>query len=126
MAPIAQASQRLAAAISAVPGLRVTTAIAAPVSPPAVVIGPPRLRWNDYGSFFSGQPTSAQWAVYLVVSMNQYSLDRLLEDVAAIAEVIERDTTAVVIACGPGIYPNPTGSLPAYVIVVQGEILMLQ
>lgn len=126
LTPVARASQRLVESLTAVPGLRVATSIVAPVSPPAVVVGPPRLRWSDYGTFGSGQPSSVQWTVYLVVAMHQYSLDALLADVARIVEVIERDTTAVVLAAGPGIYPNPTGGLPAYVIVVQAEVSMMQ
>jgi hypothetical protein len=126
LTPIARASQTLADAISAIPGIRVYTTIAAPVAPPAVVVGPPRLRWSDYGTFSAGQPTTCQWSVYLTVAMHQYSLDVLLGEVAHIVEVIERHTTAVVIAAGPGVYPTPTGGLPAYIIVVQAEVSMMQ
>lgn len=109
----------------AIPGdLRVVTTVAAPVTPPAVVVGPPRLRWSDYGSSLSGIPTTAQWNIYLVVAQNQYSIDDLLRDVASITNIIERLTEGVVIGCGPGAYPSPVGSLPAYIIVVQMEVSM--
>jgi hypothetical protein len=127
LSPVAQASQRLAEAIMSLPGdRRVITTVASAVSPPAIVIGPPRLRWSDYGSSFSGQPTTAQWHVYLVVALNQYAIDELLADVAAITDIIERQTEAVVIGCGPGLYPSPQGPLPSYIIVVQGEPVMMQ
>jgi hypothetical protein len=96
-----------------------------PITAPAVVIGPPRLLWAGYNqSGFTGQPTTAQWNVYYVVTMNQYAIDVLLASVAAIAEAIERYTPGVVIGAGPGLYPSPNGPLPSYTIVVQMEVGM--
>jgi hypothetical protein len=120
LSPVAAASQRLADAVSIVPDLRVVTSVAQSVSPPAVVIGPPRLSWFGYG-IPGGQPTSGQWNVYLVVSLNAYAIDVLLELVASIASAIERYTKGVVVGSGPGVYPSPNGALPAYVITVQCE-----
>jgi len=125
LSPVAHASQRLAEVVAMVPGNnRVVTTVAAIVSPPAIVIGPPRLRWSDYGSSFSGVPTTAQWNVYLVVAQNQYAIDSLLNQVASITNMIERQTEGVVIGAGPGLYPSPSGALPAYIIVVQMEVVM--
>lgn len=123
LSPIARASQRLADAIKTVPmGLRVVTTVAAPITPPAVVVGPPRLNWRDYS--FHGQPTTAQWNVYLVVSMNQYAIDTLLSLVSAVAQSVEQFTPGVVLGSGPGVYPSPSGPLPAYTILVQMEVGM--
>lgn len=126
LSPVAYASSRLADAIRTVPGARVVTTVAASVSPPAVVVGPPRLMWSDYGSLMcSGQPTTCQWNVYLVVALNQYAIDYLLNQVASITSAIEDLTPAVVLGCGPGFYPSPDGSMPAYIITVQAEPVMM-
>jgi hypothetical protein len=125
LSPVAYASKRLADVVGMVPGNdRVVTTVAAIVAPPAIVIGPPRLRWSDYGSSFSGVPTTAQWNIYLVVAQNQYAIDNLLAQVASITNMIERQTEGVVIGAGPGLYPSPSGALPAYIIVVQMEVVM--
>lgn len=126
LSPVAHAHQRLSEALSTVPDVRVTTSVVTSTSPPALVVGPPRLRWTDYGSTFSGQPTTAQWNIYLVTPMNQYAIDVLLSHIATITSTIERLTPGVVLAAGPGYYPSPSGPLPAYIILVQAEITMMQ
>jgi hypothetical protein len=100
------------------------TTVAATVSPPAVVVGPPTLSWDGVGSIVTGQPTTAQWSVYLVVAQNQYAIDVLLSLVTQITAAIEQFTSAVVLGARPGIYPSPQGNLPAYVITVQMEPVM--
>lgn len=120
LSPVAAASRTIAEAVSTVPGLRVVTSVAAAVTPPAVVIGPPRLVWLGYPA---GQgPLSGQWNVYIVVTLNAYAIDALLALVASVASAIEEHTTGVVMGSAPGTYPSPTGPLPAYIITVQQEI----
>lgn len=125
LTPVAAASKRIADAVSSVPDLRVVTTVATPITPPAAVIGPPRLNWMGEASFGAGQPTTGQWNVYLVVAMNQYSIDVLLSQVAAVTTAIERLTPGVVLGAGPGIFPSPSGPLPAYTIMVQMEVGMI-
>lgn len=125
LTPVARGHKRLADAIATVPNLRVILAVATPISPPAVVLGPPRLTWLGYNqNNFSGDPVTAQWSVYFVVGMNQYAVDELLSTVGSITLAIERLTPGVVMGSGPGVYPSPSGPLPAYTILVQMEVGM--
>jgi hypothetical protein len=82
------------------------------------------LAWRDY-NLAGAQPTSAQWNVYLVVSLNQYAIDELLSLVASVADAIERYTPGIVVGSVPGTYPSTNGPLPAYTITVQAEIAMM-
>jgi hypothetical protein len=126
LTPVAKAHQTLADAIATVPDLRVLLAVAAPISPPAVVVGPPRLMWLGYNqNNFSGGPVTAQWSVYFVVGMNQYAVDAMLSTIGSITLAIERLTPGVVMGSGPGVYPSPSGPLPAYTILVQMEVGMV-
>lgn len=126
LTPVARAHQRLADAIATVPDLRVLLAVAAPITPPAVVVGPPRLMWLGYNqNNFSGGPVTAQWSVYFVVGMNQYAVDAMLSTIGSITLAIERLTPGVVMGSGPGVYPSPSGPLPAYTILVQMEVGMV-
>jgi hypothetical protein len=118
LSQIATGSQRLADAVAlAVPDLSVITNVVAPIAPPAVVIGPPRLYWRGYNQ--GGQPTTGAWNVYLVVSLTQYALPTLTALIGAIAGAIEMHTPGVVLGAGPGIYPSPQGGLPSYIISTQ-------
>lgn len=119
---VAHAHQHIADALAIISGMRIVTTVAMPVTPPAVVIGPPRLSWTGYGQ--SGQPVTAQWNVYLVVSMTQYAIEALLETVASVCAAIERFTPGVVMGAGPGLYPSAGVQLPCYTIIVQMEVGM--
>ena len=119
LTPVAVAVQRLAAALSTIPDLRVVTSVAASVSPPAAVIGPPKLAWRVYNA--GSQPITGQWNVHLVMPMNQYAMDTLLSLIAAVASAIETYTPGVVASSGPSTYPSPSGALPSYVLTVQME-----
>jgi hypothetical protein len=123
LTPIADATQRLAAALIIIPGIRISTNIASPISPPAVVIGPPRLGYVGEASV-GGQPLTVQWSLYLVTGVSQYALDQLLTLVGAITEAVERYTPGVVLSSGPGTYPSPSGPLPCYITVAQMEVAM--
>ncbi|MGH3795944.1 MAG: hypothetical protein ACRDS0_36890 [Pseudonocardiaceae bacterium] len=118
LSQVAAASQRIADAVSlGVPTLSVVTNVVAPISPPAVVIGPPKLYWRGYNQ--GGQPTTGAWNVYLVTALGMYALEQLLSLVASISAAIELHTPGVVLGAGPGVYPSPQGGLPAYIISTQ-------
>lgn len=118
---IATGAQVIADAISlALPTLSVVTNVVTPIAPPAVVIGPPRLFWRTYNGF--GQPTTAQWNVYLVNALNQYALPTLLSLLPQVTAAIEVGTPGVILGAGPGIYPSPQGGLPTYILTVQMEL----
>lgn len=108
------------AAKLSLPDLAVVTNVVAPITPPAVIIGPPRLFWRTYNA--GGQPTTGQWNIYLIVALNQYAQDSLLSMVPQLCSAIEVGTPGVILSAGPGIYPSPQGGLPTYVITVQMEL----
>jgi hypothetical protein len=115
---IPAAAEKLAWAASFLPDVRTSTSVVAPISPTAVVVGPPRMNTRGYGGALT-----AQWNVYLVVSVSQYAVDELLNLATKLIAAIEKYTPAVVMSSGPGTYPNPGGGvLPAYVAVVQMEV----
>jgi hypothetical protein len=118
LSQVALGGQRLADAVAlGAPELSVITNVVAPVTPPAVVIGPPRLYWRGYNQ--GGQPTTGAWNVYLVVALTQYAQPTLTALIGAIAGAIELHTPGVVLGAGPGIYPSPQGGLPSYIFSVQ-------
>lgn len=120
LSPLAQASHRLAWAASTLPNVRVSTSVVAPITPTAIVIGPPRLNAIGYGPV-----CTAQWNVYVVVAVNQYAVDVLTSLVTSLMVAIERLTPAVCRSSGPGTYPNPGGGvLPAFIVVTQQEVTM--
>lgn len=119
---VALGSQMLADAVRmGLPGLSVITNVVTPIAPPAAVIGPPRLFWRTYNA--GGQPTTAQYNVYLVVAMNQYAQDTLMTMVGQLGSAIEVGTPGVILSAGPGVYPSPHGGLPCFVVTVQLELL---
>lgn len=121
LTPVAMACHEIADAVKTVAGLRIDTTIGRTVSPPVVVVGPPRLEWGGYGQH--GLPQTATWSVYLVVALGEYSIDHLLDNVSAVTAAIEMYSRGVVHSAGPGSYPSPQGPLPCYVITCQAEII---
>jgi hypothetical protein len=121
LTPVAIGAQCIAdAAKLAFPDLVVLTNVVSPISPPAIVIGPPRLFWRTYNA--GGAPTTGQWNVYLIVAFNQYAQDSLLSMVSLLGNSIEVGTPGVILSAAPGIYPSPVGGLPCYVVTVQMEL----
>jgi hypothetical protein len=120
LSPVAAAAERLNTALRMIPELRVPN-ISESISPPAAVVGPPQLTWRGYGSVGVG-PITAQWNIYLVVSVSQFAIDQLLALVAQVTDVIENFTPGVVLSSGPGSYTSTGGALPAYVITCQMEV----
>lgn len=113
------AQNRLQAALLTVDGLRVPD-VSQSVSPPAAVIGPPKLSWDGYGTV-GGAVLSTQWNIYLILSVSQYAINNLMSMVAKVTAAIEKYTPGIVLSAAAGSYVSPTGALPAYVIVVMME-----
>lgn len=106
-----------AAAAQGDPALRVHQ-LGEDITPPAVIAGP--------ASFtLAGQCPGAMTAtfpVWVVVALNDRSVERLYELAPAAAEAIEASTEAVVTAVAPGTYTSPSGDLPAYELTAECPI----
>jgi hypothetical protein len=104
----------LRAALSEIPGLMAQTV--ADVDPPAVVVGPPALEWEDYTS----EPSTGRYPVWLVVTGGDGATEALLGLVPLVAAAIDAIDTAALVRADPGVYPSSTGSdLPAYQFQVE-------
>lgn len=89
------------------------------VTPPGVVVGPPRL---DPLSHCAG-PSTAVFPVNVVVALGDRSVEQLYELVPAVWEAIEENSDAVVTTAVPGTYNNgAAGELPAYELTVEHPI----
>lgn len=117
MSVLGDATADLAAAAAGVDGVRVR-ALGEAVTPPAVVVGPPRLTPLTT----CPGPSTASFPVHVVVGLDDRALERLWELVPAVWEAIEENTPAVVIAADPGTYSTGTGDLPAYQLQVDYPI----
>lgn len=117
MNAIADAERALWDALSQVAGVHVQPDFGPAVDPPAVVLGPPALVWES-GCL---GPSSAQWRVYVVVTADEKSAQRLYELVPAVADALDGVRQAAVTRADPGRWPNSTGTgdLPTYEITVE-------
>ncbi|PWW50263.1 hypothetical protein [Actinokineospora spheciospongiae] len=114
MGSIQKAAEELAAALRQVPGVRVYTEAGAVPDPPAVLIGPPRLRWETQAPDLA--PTSATFPVWLVVTLDDRALYRLWDLVPAVALALDEHAAATVVEATPDVYH---GDLPAYLLTVE-------
>jgi hypothetical protein len=108
-------------ALATIPGFGVVGSVAMPVTPPALVIGPPRMSVRGY-TYAGAGVTTAQFNIYVVVPMNQYAIDELRQVGTTVMYALERYTPGVVMGAVPGVYPSPTGVLPAYIVTFQVEL----
>lgn len=110
------ASQTLgAAAAAAAEGLRLHL-VGEQVTPPAVIVGVPP--FEPLG-MCSG-PASAVFPLYVVVDLNDRSLERLWELVPAVWSAVEDNTDGVVRRADPGTYVAGAGAdLPCYELAVE-------
>lgn len=116
---VAQAIADLKAALET-PDMRGTfgrayTDMGGNVEPPAVVIGPPTLRWE--GTALA--PTSARIGVYVVVDSDELHQESLMDLVPQVAAAIDNLTAAVVIEANPGTWKAGTTDLPSYEITTE-------
>lgn len=117
MSAIGDAIDDLAAAAATVASVRVHK-LGEDVTPPAVVVGPPRL--SPLGG--CPGPVSASFPVDVIVAADSGALERLWELVPAVWSAIEERTVAVVTAADPGTYLSGTTELPCYELTVECEI----
>lgn len=89
--------------------------LGAPITPPAVVIGPPRMEWSTS----CPGPTAAFFTAFVVVALTDRALEQLYELAPAVAGAIEANTPGVVLRADPGTYNAGTGDLPAYALTVE-------
>lgn len=115
MAAIQAAKRDLLDALATVTGLRVYPDMGPAVDPPAAVLSPPALTWEN---MCPSGPSSARFLVYVVVTNDDRAVDRLLELVPRVAAALDEVTEAVVIRADPGSYPISASDLPAYQIQV--------
>lgn len=120
MSVVADAGRVIASALETIPDLRVFVGIGQQITPPAAIVGPPKLTWSGYSQ--SGQPRTGIWSVYLTVPFNPAALDTLLGLIGTVTGAIENSTPAVVLSANPGVYPSLGGALPAYQIMVEMDL----
>lgn len=117
MSTIGDASAAIGEAAASVGDLRLF-ALGQSVTPPGIVVGPPRL--TPLGS--CAGPANAEFPVTVVVALGELSLEQLWDLVPAVWEAIEGQTGAVVTAAQPGTYSTGSGDLPAYELTAEHPI----
>lgn len=110
MSTVTEAAEALEAALTTVEGLRTYRDPGANVAPPAVVLGPPLLRWEG----FRAGPTSATFTVFLVTAADDRALERLWQWVPVVAEALDEVTDAATSTATPGTFPAGGADLPCY------------
>lgn len=123
MTPITETTARIEFAlrtIAVTPPLRVSNSIAQPMVPPGVVIGPPRTTMAR--AYNSKGPIAAQWLVYLISPVNEYAMEWLGSVLDPVIAAIERWSPGVVMGSTPGMFPSPTGMLPAHILTVASPL----
>lgn len=117
------AAAELAQAIRAKLGqvFLVTTDPGGMTNPPAVVVGPPLLTWEAFGSLRGNSPpTSATFTVFVVEQMDEYAVSNLWSHALQVTQVIEDDVlSAVVTTAAPGLFAANGQELPCYSITVE-------
>lgn len=119
---IDRAVAQIAFALATIPGQwRVMPSVAMPVAAPALVVGPPRMSVRGY-TYAGAGVTTVQFNIYVVVAMNQYTIDNLRAVIQSVMYALERHTPGIVMGSVPGVYPSPSGALPAYIVTFQQEL----
>lgn len=115
------AGEDLADALRTVPDLRVAVGLGRPVTPPAAVVGFPRLSWAGFCT--SDGPRVGHWVVYLISPLDEFAWSRLLELVGPVAAAVDEHTGGVVTSAAPILYPaSGQGDLPCYEIQIEMEL----
>jgi hypothetical protein len=89
--------------------------LGATLTPPAVVVGPPRLEWATS----CPGPTTAFFTVFVVAALDDRALELLYELAPQVGAAIEAESAGVVLRADPGTYNAGTGDLPAYALTVE-------
>lgn len=109
----AQAFAELQDVLRAVPGVRVTADMAEKVSPPFLVVTPPKLSYDAYRP----SPTDATFQVPLVVANDERSAERLLDLLPAVEQVIYDSESAALTDAVGGSWGNPP--LPCLLLTIE-------
>lgn len=121
---VKDAALQLAAALKLVPGIgsHVHTDPGADISQrPALVIGPPSLRFELFSNDTGPVPTNARFTVFAIVEPDQYAVEKLWDLVPAVVAAVEQHTDGSLAEgaeATPTSYPVGTSELPAYAIPV--------
>lgn len=116
--PVKDAALELKAALKLVPGIGsfVYTDLGADIQRPALVIGPPTIRFEAAAP---GVPTGAGFTVFAVVDSDQYAAEKLWELVPQVVSAVEEHTSGCLAGeATPTAYPVGTSELPAYAIPI--------
>lgn len=120
MTTVKQAADAIADALAQVEGLRPYTEVDGNVQPPAAVLGPPVMTWRGYCP--AGQPSTAQFPVYVIVDMNERALEGLWDAVPVVAEALSSVDNATFSQASPAVWSAGNTDLPAYLILVDIDL----
>lgn len=109
----AAAFRELQAVLVTVPGVRVTADMAEKVSPPFLVVTPPKLTYDAYRP----SPTEASFQVPLVVDADERSAERLLDLLPAVEQVVYDSESAALTDAVAGSWGNPP--LPCLLLTIE-------
>lgn len=109
----AQALADLVAVLSTVPGVRVTTDVAAKLAPPFLAVSPPKLTYDVYGP----GPDSASFSVALVVAGDERAAQRLLDLLPVVEQVVYDSDSAALTGADAGSWGTPP--LPCYLLTIE-------
>jgi hypothetical protein len=112
---LADAADRISAALTAVPGVRYYRQLGGAIDPPATVLPPPRLAWNGPTS----EPTDATWTVGLIVDRTDRTVEQLESLLQPVVEALDGLDDVVVTTAEMGSYPAGGVELPAYLITLE-------
>ncbi|MCF7548903.1 hypothetical protein [Pseudonocardia sp. WMMC193] len=115
MSTVAEAAVLIRDALKVISTLRIYTDTAQPADPPAVIIGPPNLRWEAACS----DPSHATFPLYLVLPWRDRVMEQMWDLVPEVAAAVEAVRGVVVTGANPGIYSSPSGELPSYTVTCQ-------
>jgi hypothetical protein len=116
MSTVAEAADKLTAALKTVSKIRVISDGNASLDPPCALLGPPQLDRSAYSRSW----TSATFVVLLAVPADDRATDRLWGLIGEVADAIESEVDAVVQAAFPVSVAASSGAdLPAYQLQVE-------
>lgn len=116
MNAVIAAADDIEAALKTVPEIRVYRDPGSDITPPGVVIGPPRLQFEG----IDHEPSGAVFPLYLVEKNDARTLERLLKLVPKVTAAIDEHLPdAAVTAADPGTFNAGGVQLPTYEITTE-------